>query len=81
MRKGTFVTKPSEIPAGATPQQIKGTLELRNTTRARHSIELTVDESDLAIPYNGPTTSSGVWQRVLKRDIPVEPDNFKAYGQ
>lgn len=76
LREGTYVTRPSEIPQGATPSQVEQVLEI-DPGKGAHYIDLRVSFSQLTTPPSGPTTSGGAWQRQLDRSAPIIPSKFK----
>lgn len=79
LKKNTHVTKPRSAPRGHTQNEIEDVLEIKQG-RGKNYIDLTVRKSDLKVPPNGPRTSGRRWQRQLRRDIPIDPTDFKTYG-
>jgi len=71
----SFVTLPSQIPAGATPAQIESILEIRaGAGQMLHTFQ--VPSSSLLLPENGATTSGGALQFRLGNPVPVTPGAF-----
>jgi hypothetical protein len=70
LRAGTFVTKPGEV-RGMSAAQIESRLEIQ-PGKGAYSFSGRVPNKNLAVPANGPTTSGGAWQRVLKKPAEVE---------
>ena len=73
---GTFVTLPSQIPTRAGHLQIENLLEIA-PGRGGNYIDIAVPQSNLKIPFNGPTTSGGALQFQLKESVPIGPTGFK----
>lgn len=75
----TYVTTPRSVPRGMTPRRVEKLLEV-DRGKGEHFIDLTVRKTDLKVPKTGPRTSGGRWQRQLRRDIPINADDFQTYG-
>lgn len=79
LRAGSFVTKPGEVPVGATAAKVEQTLEI-GAGKGQASVTTTTPNSNLSVPSNGPKTSGGAWQRQVKTPTPVSPGNVKKTG-
>jgi hypothetical protein len=75
LRAGTYVTRPGEIPAGASPAEVEQILEIE-AGRGGHYIDFRVPHSNLRVPEGGPTTSGGGWQPQLVHPTPINPNSF-----
>jgi hypothetical protein len=71
LRPGTFVTLPSEIPAGATAFDIERLLEI-DPGKAQNFIDFQARISQLGVPANGQLTSGGAlqWQTLFPLELP-----------
>jgi len=76
LRQGTYVTRPSEIPARSGHLQIEGRLEIA-PGRGSHYIDVEVPTSSLRTPANGPRTSGGVRQFQLREPAKIDPNGFR----
>jgi len=72
LRSGTYVTTPSQIPAGATSTEVEGALEI-GEGKGSNSITFNTPKSNLAVPENGATTSGGATQYQLKQPTQIDP--------
>ena len=72
----TYLTRAKDIPKGATSQEVEKILEI-GSGKGKNSITARVARSNLKIPEKGPTTSGGAYQRILKRDVKINPKKFK----
>jgi RHS repeat-associated protein len=79
LRAGTYVTTPSEIPAGATSSQVESLLEI-GPGKGSNSVTFETPSSNLVVPENGTTTSGGAQQFQLKEPVKVDPSKFKKTG-
>ena len=79
LKKGTHVTTPRSAPRGMSPRRVEKVLEI-DRGKGEHFIDLTVRKTDLKVPTRGPRTSGGRWQRQLKRNTPINPEDFQTYG-
>ncbi|MGH9070681.1 MAG: RHS repeat-associated core domain-containing protein [Acidimicrobiales bacterium] len=75
LRAGTFVTRPEEIPRGASSKEIERLLEI-DEGKGTHYIDIQVPCNSLGIPENGPITSGGVWQRILLGPVDLGGGEF-----
>jgi hypothetical protein len=73
---GTFVTTPSEIPAGTTSSGVESLLEI-GPGKGANSVTFETPNSNLVVPENGPTTSGGAQQFQLKEPVKIDPSKFK----
>jgi hypothetical protein len=80
LRAGTYVTTPSEVPAGATSSGIESLLEI-GPGKGANSVTFETPNSNLAVPENGTTTSGGAQQFQLKEPVKIDPSNFKKTGK
>ncbi len=71
LRAGTYVTKSSAVKGMSTAAKIEGRLEIA-AGRGKNSFSTVVRRSDLAVPENGPKTSGGAYQRVLKKNVRIK---------
>jgi RHS repeat-associated protein len=74
--RGTYVTTPGEVPAGATSTQVERLLEI-GPGKGQNSITFDTPNSNLMSPENGPTTSGGARQFRLKGPTRIDPWKFK----
>jgi RHS repeat-associated protein len=76
LNAGTWVTLPSEIPAGASGSDVESILEI-GAGKGANSITFDTPSSNLGIPDAGPTTSGGAQQFQLQNPQPIDPTKFK----
>jgi RHS repeat-associated protein len=76
LNAGTWVTLPSEIPAGASGADVESILEI-GPGKGSNSITFDTPSSNLAVPDNGPETSGGAFQRQLINPQQIDPGTFK----
>jgi RHS repeat-associated protein len=76
LNAGTWVTLPSEIPAGTSSAEVESFLEI-SPGKGANSITFDTPSSNLAVPGNGPTTSGGATQFQLKNPQAINPTKFK----
>jgi RHS repeat-associated protein len=75
LNAGTWVTLPSEIPAGSSSSAVENLLEI-GPGKGANSITFDTPSSNLVVPGNGPTTSGGAVQFQLSESQPINPANF-----
>jgi RHS repeat-associated protein len=76
LNAGTWVTLPSEIPAGTSSSGVENLLEI-GSGKGANSITFDTPSSNLGIPDAGPTTSGGAQQFQLHNSQPIDPTKFK----
>ena len=76
LRRGTYVTTPSQIPANASSVTVEKLLEIA-PGKGANSVTFKTEFSNLAIPANGRTTSGGAIQFQLKTRATADPTRFK----
>lgn len=76
LNTGTWVTLPSQIPAGSSSSAVESILEI-GPGKGANSITFDTPSSNLAVPGNGPTTSGGATQFQLKNPQSIDPTKFK----
>jgi RHS repeat-associated protein len=74
LRPGTYVTLPSDIPAGTSSEGVEKLLEIEAGKGANY-VDVPVASNLLGMPENGPFTSGGAWQRIL-----IEPVDLAGLG-
>jgi len=74
LRAGSFVAMPNEV-AGLGTSEVETMLEIQ-AGRGALSATLKTPSSNLAVPFNGPTTSGEATQFQLLNPIPVKPGSF-----
>jgi RHS repeat-associated protein len=77
LRPGTYVTVPSQIPVTARPAETEKILEIA-PGKASCFIDVTVRNADLAIPPDGPVTSGGALQWILRIAIGITQGTWGA---
>jgi RHS repeat-associated protein len=74
LRSSTFVTRASEV-RGLSAAEVENKLEI-SAGKSANFIEFRTPKWNLKVPENGPVTSGGAWQRVIKRPAGVDPRGF-----
>lgn len=75
LRPGTYVTLPSEIPDGTSPEGIEKLLEIE-PGKGANDVDVQVPSDLLGIPENGLVTSGGAWQRILLGPVDLGDAGF-----
>ena len=75
LKTGTYVTVPSEIPAGASSGTVEHLLEI-GPGKGTNSVTFQMPNSNLAVPPNGSTTSGGLVQFQLRNPAQVNPSEL-----
>lgn len=75
LKKGSYVTSPSEIRPGMNQRQIESALEIA-PGKGEYHVDLLVSRSSLKIPDSGPLTSGGLLQWQITEDIPLGTSVF-----
>lgn len=75
LNAGTWVTLPSQIPAGSSSSAIEDLLEI-SPGKGANSITFDTPTSNLGVPESGATTSNGALQFQLLSPQPIDPAAF-----
>ena len=79
LKKGSFVTSPSQIAHGMNQRQIEKALEI-SPGKGKYYVDLLVHKSKLSVPESGALTSGGKPQWQITEDIPLGSSEFSLWS-